>query len=134
MLAPAALAPYRKDRSSLEILASAPPKDAVTSVEPPKPAEAAPEPAAAETGEAAKKGDRLALREKPAEALPEPAGTAKPKEAAADPTQIIKPKRIAAKPRAKKLADATTLVQKLVHALVPRPPANIPGANAAKPR
>jgi hypothetical protein len=114
------------------VLASAPLKDELKSVEPVKAEEASSEPAAEETGEVAKKGDKETIKAKTAEARPDPVEITKPKQADAVPTPVARPKLAA--PKAKKLADAKTLVQALVHALVPRPPANIPGANAAKPR
>jgi Transglycosylase SLT domain len=116
------------------VLASAPPKDAVKPLETAKAEDAAPEQATAGTSEVGKKGDKETIKAKPAEARADPVEAAKPKEAEAAPTQVVKPKQLAAKPKIKKLADARALVQALVHALVPRPPANIPGANAAKPR
>jgi Transglycosylase SLT domain len=116
------------------VLASAPPREAVKPEETAKAEEASSEPAGAETGEVAKKGDKETVREKTAEARPDPVEITKPKQADAVPMPVARPKQPAAKPKAKKLADARTLVQALVHALVPRPPANIPGANAAKPR
>lgn len=116
------------------VLASAPPKDAVKPAETAKVEDATPEQATAGTGEVAKKGDKETIKEKAAEARADPAEMTKPKEAEAAPKQVIKPKQLAAKPKVKKLADAKALVQALVHALVPRRPANVPGANAAKPR
>ena len=116
------------------VLASAPPEDAVKPAETAKAEDAVSEPAAAETGEVAKKGDKETVKRKTAEARPDPVEITKPKQADAVPTPVARPKQPAAKPKAKKLADARTLVQALVHALVPRPPAAIPGANAAKPR
>jgi hypothetical protein len=116
------------------VLASAPPTDAVKSAEPAKAEDAVSEPVAAETSEVGKKGDKETIKAKTAEARADPVEMAKPREPGAAPKPIIRPKQLAAKPKAKKLADARALVQALVHALVPRPPANIPGANAAKPR
>jgi hypothetical protein len=108
------------------VLASAPPKDAVKPADTAKAEEAIPEPATAATSEVAKKADKETIKEKTAEVRADPAEMAKPNGAAAPPNQAVKPKQLAAKPKGKKLADAK--------ALVPRPPANIPGANAAKPR
>jgi Transglycosylase SLT domain len=116
------------------VLASAPPREAVKPAETAKAAEAVSEPATAETGEVGKKGDKETIKEKIAEARADPVEAAKPREPDAATTQVIKPKRMAAKPKVKKLADASALAKALVQALVPRPPANIPGANAAKPR
>jgi hypothetical protein len=110
------------------VLASAPPRDAVKPAEIAKAEDAAAERVTAKTSEIAKETTKEAIKEtaKPAEVRADPAEMTKPKAAAAAPKQVIKLKQLAAKPQAKKLADAK--------ALVPRPPANIPGANAAKPR
>ena len=114
------------------VLASAPPRDAVKPAETAKAEDATAERVTAKTSEIAKEITKEASKEtiketaKPAEVRADPAETAKPKAAAAAPKQVTRPKQLAAKPKAKKLADAK--------ALVPRPPANIPGANAAKPR
>jgi Transglycosylase SLT domain len=114
-------------RHGAPVLASAPPKDDVKPAEIAKAAESTPDQTAAETGEVGKKADKETVKEKPAEARPDPVEMAKPKQATATPKHIARPKQLAAKPKGKKLADA--------RALVPRPPASIPGgANAAKPR
>jgi hypothetical protein len=113
------------------VLASAPPKDAVKSADTAKAADASAQQPAAKTGEIAKETSKTSMETaQPAELRPDPAEIAKPKQAAAAPKQIIKPKQLAAKPNGKKLAEAKALVPPLVR----RPPADIPGANAAKPR
>jgi hypothetical protein len=121
-------------RDDQPVLASAPPEGVVKPAEAATAADAVSEPAAAEPGEVAKKGDKETVREKTAEARPDPVEITKPKQADAVPMPVARPKQPAAKPKARKPADARTLVQALVHALVPRQPTSIPGANAAKPR